>query len=351
MKILVTGGAGFIGSNVVDAYIDAGHDVVVMDNLYTGKWDNLNPNARFYLMDVRSNDAAKVFEKERFDIVNHHAAQMSVPASVADPSFDADVNVLGFINILEAAQRTKVKKIIFISSGGAIYGEAEEYPTTENSQPLPLSPYAVSKSVSEQYLAFYHHQHGLDYTVLRYANIYGPRQVPHGEAGVISLFMDRLLNGKPCTVFHYPEDKDGMTRDYCYVGDVVKANLLALEKGSCQAFNIGTGRATKTQKLYDAIFSIISKDNKELSDNLRNPAKAPARPGDLSRSCLVISKAENILGFKPETNLYEGLMHTYHWQLGNSKYRVDEQQAAKSVDISMEKTTLRPVNHQPNMGL
>ncbi|MCK5341521.1 MAG: NAD-dependent epimerase/dehydratase family protein, partial [Desulfobulbaceae bacterium] len=187
MKILVTGGAGFIGSNVVDAYIDAGHDVVVMDNLFTGKWENINPKAKFYLMDVRSEEVFKVFKKEHFDIINHHAAQMSVPASVEDPDFDADVNVRGFLNLMESARQTAVKKVIFISSGGAIYGEAEEYPTTERAPVVPLSPYAITKNVSEQYLAFYKHQYAMDYTVLRYANIYGPRQVPHGEAGVVSL--------------------------------------------------------------------------------------------------------------------------------------------------------------------
>lgn len=315
MKILVTGGAGFIGSNVVDAYISAGHEVVIMDNLFTGKWQNLNPRAKFYLMDVRSAEARKVFEKERFDIVNHHAAQMSVPASVENPGFDADVNVLGFINLLEAARKSAVQKVIFISSGGAIYGEAKEYPTSEASSPVPLSPYAITKSVSEQYLAFYNHQYGLDYTVLRYANVYGPRQVPHGEAGVVSLFMDRLLSGKSCTVYHYPDEPRGMTRDYCFVGDVVQANLLALHKGKNEAFNIGTGIATHTEDLFAAIFTAVKKARPDTSGELRSPAKGPARPGDLTRSCLIIDKAQNLLGFWPNFPLEQGLGKTLEWQL------------------------------------
>ncbi|MEW6428249.1 MAG: NAD-dependent epimerase/dehydratase family protein [Thermodesulfobacteriota bacterium] len=315
MKILVTGGAGFIGSNVVDAYIEAGHQVVVMDNLFTGKWENLNPRARFHLMDVRAAEVRKVFERERFDLVNHHAAQMSVPASVEDPDFDADVNVRGFINLLEAARHTGVNKVIFISSGGAIYGEATEYPTTEQAPPRPLSPYAITKAVSEQYLAFYRHQHGLDYTVLRYANVYGPRQVPHGEAGVVSLFMDRILAGQPCTVYHYSDEPRGMTRDYCYVGDVVQANLQALTQGSGAAFNIGTGVATHTEDLFATIFRAIKAARPGVSDVLGTPGKGPARPGDLSRSCLVIDKARGELGFSPRFDLTTGIAETLQWHL------------------------------------
>ena len=315
MKILVTGGAGFIGSNVVDAYLEAGHDVVVMDNLFSGKWENLNPKAKFYLMDIRSAEVVKVFEKERFDLVNHHAAQMSVPASVVDPLFDADVNVKGFVNILESARSTGAKKIIFISSGGAIYGEAEEFPTSEKSPPLPLSPYAITKSVSEQYLAFYQHQYGLDYTILRYANVYGPRQIPHGEAGVVAIFMDRLLAEKSCTVFHFPDEPRGMTRDYCFVGDIVQANLQALEKGSGGAFNIGTTRETHTADLFKAVFEVIKKERPGLPDELRHYATGAGRPGDLTKSCLLCLKAEKELGFKPHHSLIQGLEKTAAWRL------------------------------------
>lgn len=316
MKILVTGGAGFIGSNVVDAYVEAGHDVVIIDNLFSGKWENINPRAKFYLMDIRSAEVVKVFEKEKFDLVNHHAAQMSVPASVENPLFDADVNVKGFVNLLEASRSNGVKKVIFISSGGAIYGEAEEFPTTEKSPALPLSPYAITKSVSEQYLAFYNHQYGLDYTILRYANVYGPRQIPHGEAGVVAIFMDRLLAGKKCTVYHFADEPRGMTRDYCYVGDVVQANLLALEKGSCQAFNIGTCKETHTADLFREVFTSIKKVRPQLSEDLLVYDTGAGRPGDLTKSCLVLEKAKEILGFEPKHDLARGLDKTTAWRIG-----------------------------------
>jgi len=185
MKILVTGGAGFIGSNVVDGYIQAGHEVLVVDNLFTGKRSNVNPEARFYELDIRSTDVAELIGSERPDVVCHHAAQISVPESVSNPIQDAEINIIGLLNLLESAVKHNVKKVIFISSGGAIYGEAAEYPTSEACRPKPFSPYAVSKYSSEHYLAYYKHQHGLDYTTLRYANIYGPRQIPHAEAGVL----------------------------------------------------------------------------------------------------------------------------------------------------------------------
>lgn len=314
MKILVTGGAGFIGSNVVDAYIAAGHEVVVIDNLFSGKLVNLNPKAKFYLMDIRSAEVKKMFAMEKFDVINHHAAQMSVPASVVDPGFDADVNVKGFINLLEAAKENQVKKVVFISSGGAIYGEAKEYPTSEVSHPVPLSPYAITKAVSEQYLAFYHHQYQLDYTVLRYANVYGPRQIPHGEAGVVAIFMDRLLNNQPCTVYHFADEPRGMTRDYCFVGDVVQANLLALEKGSGEAFNIGTTVATHTLDLFEAIFAAIKEVKPELADSLRSPVTGEGRAGDLTQSCLKVDKAKQILGFAASHGLMAGLRKTLQWR-------------------------------------
>ncbi len=315
MKILVTGGAGFIGSNVVDAYIEAGHDVLVVDNLCSGKTGNLNPKARFHLMDVRSEEIRKLFELERPEVVNHHAAQMSVPASVEDPLFDADVNVKGFVNILEAARASGTKKVIFISSGGAIYGEAEEYPATENCPTKPLSPYAITKLVSENYLAFYSHQYGLDYTVLRYANIFGPRQVPHGEAGVVAIFMDRLLSGKQCTLYHFDSEPRGMTRDYCFVNDVARANLLALDKGSREAFNIGTGVATHTEELFNSIHKAMKK-KAPLKQGIETLLRGKARAGDLKRSCLNAGKAKDGLGWQPRTGLAEGIERTIEWRLG-----------------------------------
>ncbi|MFQ5736862.1 MAG: NAD-dependent epimerase/dehydratase family protein [Thermodesulfobacteriota bacterium] len=315
MKILVTGGAGFIGSNVVDAYVDAGHEVTVLDNLRSGKTRNLNPKARFHLMDVRSAEVRRLFEIERFDVVNHHAAQMSVPASVEDPLYDADVNVKGFVNILEAARTNGTKKVIFISSGGAIYGEAEEYPASEGCSTKPLSPYAITKLVSENYLAFYNHHYGLDYTTLRYANIYGPRQIPHGEAGVVAIFMDRLLGAKPCTLYYFDEEPRGMTRDYCYVGDAARANLLALEKGSRGAFNIGTGVATHTEDLFNAIHKAVAR-KVDLPSGLDVPDRGKARAGDLKRSCLNAALAKDGLGWQPQVGLAEGIEGTLEWRLG-----------------------------------
>lgn len=302
MKILITGAAGFIASHVSDAYIAAGHDVVVVDNLSTGYEHNLNPKAKFYALDVCSPDLERVFELEQPDVVNHHAAQISVPRSVEDPLNDARINVLGLINLLQNSVKHHVKKVIFISSGGAIYGEAEEYPTTENYQPKPLSVYAINKMVGESYLYFYHHQYALNYTVLRYANVYGPRQVSHGEAGVVSIFVQNLLAGETPTLNTYPNEPQGMIRDYVYVKDVVKANLLALSKGEQNAFNIGTKVETSTRALYDEICLQLGFHPE--------PSPGQARKGDLKRSLLDWSKAASILGWKPDYDLRSGISET-----------------------------------------
>ena len=203
MRIIVTGGAGFIGSHVVDRYVDLGHEVLVIDNLSTGFKRNVNPLAYFEKIDIRSEYLNRVFREFQPDLVNHHAAQISVPISVKDPLLDADINVRGFINLLENCVSYNVKKVIYISSGGAVYGEADEYPTTENYTPAPLSPYAVNKLLGEKYLAFYNHQYGLNYTVLRYANVFGPRQIPHGEAGVVSIFINNFLDQKQSNLYVY----------------------------------------------------------------------------------------------------------------------------------------------------
>ena len=315
MKVLVTGGAGFIGSNVVDGLITAGHQVLVVDNLYTGKRSNVNPEAQFFELDIRAPQTAELIKRERPDIIDHHAAQISVPDSVSDPLFDADVNIKGLLNLLEAARKSGVEKFVFISSGGAIYGEASEYPTSEGYQPQPLSPYAVSKFSSEHYMEYYRHQYGLDYTTLRYANIYGPRQIPHGEAGVVAIFMDNLLEERQSTLNHFLEDEKGMVRDYCYVGDVVKANLHALEKGTGDFFNIGTGVGTKTSELYNAIFKTFKEMMPELPEKLATLRKQVARPGDLTKSCLIIEKAHRLLGWVPETTLQEGIRETLKWRV------------------------------------
>ena len=316
-RVLVTGGAGFIGSHVTDACIAAGYDVAVADNLSTGRMANLNPAARFYQIDIRSDDLNAVFRQEKPHIVNHHAAQMSVPDSVRDPKFDADVNVLGFLNLMECAIRHQVKKTIFISSGGAIYGETDIYPTPETFPPQPLSPYAVTKLIAEHYLQFYRHQYGMDYTVLRYANIYGPRQIPKGEAGVVAIFIENLLAGRPSMVNAYPDEPRGMERDYCYVEDVARANILAMAPGSAPGgvFNIGTGIPTKTADLYDIIYKTYAAAIHEHTcadpdPSLATPRREPARKGDLTRSCLKVTKAQLILNWESCVTLTKGIQKT-----------------------------------------
>ena len=316
MKIMITGGAGFIASNVVDGYIAAGHEVIVIDNLFSGKRENLNPRAKFYETDIRSDEMGRIMNQERPDILNHHAAQISVPASVEDPFLDADINIRGFINLLENAVKYHIKKCIFISSGGAIYGEASQYPTSESYLPKPLSPYAISKFVSEHYLYYYRHQYGLAYTILRYANIYGPRQIPHGEAGVVAIFMNNLCRNRPSNLYHFPDDKRGMIRDYCYVGDVVKANIIALTKGDNDFFNIGTGVETKTQDLYEMIYDAVKELRPELPEGLFKLQRCEARAGDVRKSCLVVEKAADTLGWTPETDLKKGIRSTLEWFVG-----------------------------------
>ncbi|MBI5233462.1 MAG: NAD-dependent epimerase/dehydratase family protein [Deltaproteobacteria bacterium] len=310
MKILVTGGAGFIGSNVVDSYIEAGHEVVIIDNLSTGKRANINPRAVFYEMDIRYKELDRIFEEHRPDILNLHAAQMSVPASVKDPVYDADVNIMGLVGLLQSAVRHRTKKIIFASSGGAVYGEAHKYPTPEDTTPLPMSPYALSKFVSEQYLDLYRRIFGLDYTVLRYANIYGPRQIPEAEAGVVAIFTDNMLSGRPSIVFNYPDEPGGMERDYLFVGDVARANMLALTKGSGEIINIGTGKATRTRDLYRTLYSVSGIGDPELA----NPGSGLPRPGDIRRSCLVVLKAKTVLGWGSEVSLEDGIRRTVEWR-------------------------------------
>jgi len=302
MKVLLTGGAGFIGSHAVESYLKAGYEVVVVDNLSSGKIENLPKAAKFYLLDLCSPQLDQVFELERPDIVNHHAAQISVTVSVANPQLDARVNALGLLNLLEASVRYRVRKLIFISSGGAIYGDTERMPTPEDAPTQPLSPYGIHKLLGEQYLGFFHRQYGLQYTALRYANVYGPRQNPEGEAGVVAIFIDQLLKGKTPTIYTYPQDRDGMTRDYVYVEDVARASLLASEKSAGGVFNIATGQPTTTGALYREIARQLGSSEE--------PGLGGARPGDLRLSCLDVRKAAQGLDWRPSVSLQEGIART-----------------------------------------
>ncbi len=302
MKVLLTGGAGFIGSHVADAYLAAGHQVVIVDDLSSGSRSTVPRGASFYLLNIKAPELAKVFTIERPDVVSHHAAQISVTVSARNPTLDAEVNALGTLNLLECCRTASVKKLIFVSSGGAIYGEASVEKASEDYPPQPLSPYAIHKQTGENYVRFYNRQYGLGFTILRYANVYGPRQDPTGEAGVVAIFINKLLAGETPTVNAFPEDPDGMSRDYVYVEDVAKANLLALEKGDGEALNIGSAEPVKTKQLLAAICRVMGK---ELAFTSAGP-----RPGDIRRSCLDNSKAKAVLGWTPSHSLEEGLKNT-----------------------------------------
>ncbi|MQY76143.1 MAG: NAD-dependent epimerase/dehydratase family protein [Spirochaeta sp.] len=302
MKVLVTGGAGFIGSHVVEAYLGSGYEVIVVDNLSSGNLQNLPGDVKFYLLDICSPELEKIYEIEKPDFVNHHAAQISVSLSTRNPILDSRINSQGLLNILENSVRYHIKKFIFISTGGAIYGEADVMPTAEDYPPQPLSPYGIHKYLGEHYLRFYAQQYGLSYTVLRYANVYGPRQNPHGEAGVVAIFFDQLLNDKTPTIYSYPEDQDGMVRDYVYVEDIARANLPATDKGTGEVINIGTGIPTTTGSLYREISGTLKVN--------REPKRGKPRAGDLRKSCLDITKAKRILDWTPSMNLHEGISKT-----------------------------------------
>jgi UDP-glucose 4-epimerase len=310
MKILVTGGAGFIGSHVAGAYVEQGHQVVVLDDLSSGKRENVSPGAKLVVGDVRDKNLVEsLFKAEGFELVNHHAAQISVPASLDDPMFDAQVNLLGLLNLLEAGRKHDLRRFIFISSGGAVYGEMENPPVDENFPARPMSPYAVAKLSSEHYLDFYRTQYGLEVVTLRYANVYGPRQIPHGEAGVVAIFMDCLLKDKPPVIYRSDDMPGGMLRDYVCVLDCVAANLAALTKGEGQGpFNIGTGLGTTTLELWEMVQKAAGK---ELSHGF-----GPVRAGDIKKSALDCSRAAQILGFTPAYDLYNGLTETWQWRVG-----------------------------------
>jgi len=298
MKILVTGGAGFIASQVSDAFIEEGHEVVVLDDLSTGFEKNINPKATFVNMNIRDPEVEKLFEKEKFDAVNHHAAQMDVRKSVADPAFDANINIIGTINLLQNSVKYRIKKFMFASTGGAVYGEQSYFPANENHQTNPLSPYGISKLSVEKYLYYYQNEYGLNNTILRYANIYGPRQNPFGEAGVVSIFCNKMLNGEQPII-----NGDGkQTRDYVYVQDVVKANLLTLSDKESSVFNVGTAIETNVNKLFSMLNDIIGNGQVE--------KHGPAAPGEQLRSSITSDKLFENLNWKPSTTLNDGLINT-----------------------------------------
>jgi UDP-glucose 4-epimerase len=317
MKILVTGGTGFIGSHLVDALIERGHKVVVVDNLFTGKKENINPprtcsgGIKFYKIDICSPKIGEIFKKEKPEIVFHLAAQINVRKSVEDPLFDAKVNILGSLNVIQNFIRVnscpnsyKFAKFVFASTGGAIYGEAKKIPTPEDYPANPISPYGIAKLTIENYLKFYKENFGLKFISLRFSNVYGPRQDPKGEAGVVAIFINKLLKGERPTIFG-----DGnQTRDFIFVEDVVSACLKAMEyKGKKEIFNIGTGIETSINKLYEIISKLLKTKIK--------PKYAPEKPGDLKRSCLDISLAKRELKWKPKYNLEEGVKKTIEWTL------------------------------------
>jgi UDP-glucose 4-epimerase len=300
MRILITGGAGFIGSHLVDAFQSAGHEVAVLDNLVTGKLENLSQaNVTFFRTDIR--DAAGVAAAVRQfkpEVVSHHAAQMSVKGSTDDPSYDAQCNVLGLINVLEACVANGVRKVIFASSGGTVYGESALIPSPEHAPLLPLSPYGITKMVGEHYLSYFKNTHHLEYTIFRYGNVYGPRQDPHGEAGVVAIFAKKMLAGQ-APLIHW----DGEQRkDYVHVRDVARANLLALTGGDGQAFNIGSGQATSVNELFAGLEA-------QLRTGLE-PQYGPKREGDVRISYLEVSKIREALGWQPAVDLAEGMVDT-----------------------------------------
>jgi UDP-glucose 4-epimerase len=299
VKVLVTGGAGFIGSHVVDQYIDHGYEVVVVDDLSTGRISNLNPAAKFYQMDIRSPEIAGVFEKEKPDFVNHHAAQMDVRKSVADPLFDADVNILGSIRLIELARIHGVKRFIYISTGGAVYGEPVYLPCDEEHPINPICPYGASKHTVEHYLYMYNINYGLNYTVIRYPNVYGPRQDPNGEAGVVAIFTGLMLEGKQAYI-----NGDGeQERDFVYVSDCARANILAtgMTAGS-GIYNVGSGQGTTINEIFHQLKKITAYPLDEVH--------APAKLGETRRIYLNADKIRRELGWEPTVTLYEGLEKT-----------------------------------------
>ena len=307
MKILVTGGAGFIGSWVVDTFLEEGHEVVVLDDLSTGREENLSKGAQFVKGDIRDlENVDRIISDFKPDIIDHHAAQIDVRKSVENPMHDAGINIIGTLNLIESSLKHGVGKFIFASTGGAIYGEPEIIPADESTDPYPISPYGTSKYAIEKYLGYYNYVHGFDYVALRYANVYGPRQNPHGEAGVIAIFCSRILSGSPCTVF----GDGGQTRDYVYVEDVARANLLSLN-APVGSYNIGTGIESSVNDLISAL--------KKSSGTDFEVQYGEERPGEVQSISLEATFAEKTLGWKPNVDLAEGIQKTWDWFNSDSK--------------------------------
>ena len=300
-KILITGGAGFIGSHLADKLIEQGHQVVIVDNLSTGRKENLNPKAKFYELDIASLELSNLFKIEKPEAVFHLAAQIDVRKSVADPVEDARTNILGSLNLLENCKKFNIKKIIFISTGGAIYGDADIVPTPETHPALPVSPYGVAKLSIEKYLNYYYQIFGLNYTVLRLANIYGPRQDPLGEAGVVAIFCNKLLKNEQPII--YGDGKQ--TRDYVFVEDVVNAGILALKQDKIGIFNVGTEKETSVNELFQKLTEVM--------DLKIEPIYKPSRTGEQQRSCLDYSKIKQELGWEAKYSLEQGLSKTIKW--------------------------------------
>ena len=301
MKVLVTGGAGFIGSHVADAFVAAGHEVWALDDLSTGRRENIGPGVRLVVADIGTPQAARLVENERFEVICHLAAQMDVRRSVADPGFDAKVNIGGLITLLEAARKVPVRKVVFSSTGGAIYGEQEVFPAPESHPTRPVSPYGVSKAAGELYLGYYRAQYGLASVSLRYANVYGPRQNPHGEAGVVAIFSERLLAGQPCTI----HGTGRQTRDFVFGPDVARANLLAAEREVEGPINIGTGVETDVNRLY----ALLAR----AAGSAAAARHGEAKPGEQLRSSVDPRRAAELLGWRPTVGLEEGLRTTVEW--------------------------------------
>jgi UDP-glucose 4-epimerase len=301
LNICVTGGAGFIGSHVAEALVAADHHVLIVDDLSSGRKENVPDGAELAVLDVRSPEAGRLLVEREVEILVHHAAQMDVRRSVEDPVFDAEVNIIGLLNLLESGRRGKLRQVILASTGGAIYGEQDVHPADENHPARPVSPYGVAKLASERYLFFYHCQYGLDATCLRYANVYGPRQNPHGEAGVVAIFARKLLDGEKVII-----NGDGLqTRDYVFVDDVVRANIAALYRPGFALFNVGTGAETDVNALFDHIAKAADYD--------AAPDHGPAMAGEQRRSSISSERLLEELSVAVDTPLAEGIPATVEW--------------------------------------